>query len=136
MPKTTLYRAADDDCVSVCYSFAREREHAEAYRDNPGFGGETLYRVRLDLGRVLDLTDEGDEWEALSEIVGEEVQPSRWQYHFASTLTTCTDMAARVAAAGYDWVCFRDDHPEGCVTYVPLTAAAAEAAEEAMTEIE
>ena len=130
---TALYRAAGNDDVRVGYSFAARRVDAEAYLDNPGFGGETLYRCRLDLADVIDLTAG---WDALSEAIGEEVEPSRWQHHFASTVTSSDKMCEKLAAAGYQWARIIDDYPEGCVTYVPLTAEAADAAESAIEEIE
>lgn len=56
--KKTLWRAAQDDYVDTGYSFAESREDAEAYLDNPGFGGAHLYRTRVELpeGTVVDLT--------------------------------------------------------------------------------
>lgn len=131
---TTLYRAADSDDVRVGYSFAAERSDAEAYRANPGFGGDSLYRTRVSMARVCDLTS--DPWETLSDLLGESVRPARYQHHFARTLTADTAICERLAAMGYDWATIIDDYPEGCVTYVPLTADAAEAAECEMDEIE
>lgn len=129
---TTLYRAADSDDVRVGYSFASTRSAAVAYLDNPGFGGETLYRCRIEITDVIDLTDG---WDSLSAAIGEEVRPENWQYHFASTVTASDRMCARLAEAGYQWAKIVDDYPEGCITYVPLTDAAADAAETAMEAV-
>jgi hypothetical protein len=52
----TLYRASNHTDTPVFTCFAKEQEDAEAYLDNPGFGGDTLYRVSIKLGKVLDLT--------------------------------------------------------------------------------
>lgn len=57
--KKTLWRAANDDYVDTGYSFAERRSIAEAYLDNPGFGGANIYRARCEIieDQVLDLTD-------------------------------------------------------------------------------
>jgi len=128
----TLYRAASDDNVSVGYSFAARRSHAEAYLDNPGFGGPTLYRCEVEIDGLIDLTE--SPWETLSEALGSEVDPSRHQFHFPSTVTASDKIPEKLAALGYRWAKIIDDYPEGCVTYVPLCAEAADAAESAMTE--
>lgn len=53
-----LWRAANDDYVDTGYSFAEKRSTAEAYLDNPGFGGANIYRadVEIDDDQVLDFT--------------------------------------------------------------------------------
>lgn len=130
----TMYRAAKDALVGVGYSFAGRRSDAEAYLDNPGFGGETLYRCRIEMGDMIDLTE--SPWDTLSEAIGEEINPAHHQYHFPSTVTACDTICAKLAAAGYHWARIIDDYPEGCITYVPLTAEAADAAEAAMEEVE
>lgn len=66
----TLYRAANDDFVRAGVSFADSRETAEAYLDNPGFGGTALYRTRVtvdDAGdQIVDLlvrvSPRGETW--------------------------------------------------------------------------
>ena len=56
--KKTLWRAANDDYVDTGYSFAETRDVAEAYLDNPGFGGAQLFRTRLSVepDQILDWT--------------------------------------------------------------------------------
>jgi hypothetical protein len=56
--KRTLYRAADEDYVDTGYSFAETRSIAEAYLDNPGFGGCVVFKARVDYrpDEVIDLT--------------------------------------------------------------------------------
>ena len=130
----TIYRAAKDDQVGVGCSFAGRRSDAEAYLDNPGFGGPTLYTCQIELADMIDLTE--SPWDALSDAIGESVNPAHHQYHFPSTVTACDAICAKLAAKGYHWARIIDDYPEGCITYVPLTAEAAEAAESAMEEAE
>jgi hypothetical protein len=129
-----IYRAAKDDDVRVGYSFAGRRSDAEAYLDNPGFGGPVLYRSRVDMAGMIDLTE--SPWETLSETLGEEIDPAHHQYHFPSTVTACNKICDALAAKGYHWARIIDDYPEGCITYVALTAEAADAAEEAMEEVQ
>jgi hypothetical protein len=59
MLKKTLWRAANDDYVDTGYSFAEKRSIAEAYLDNPGFGGANIYRAKIEVDDelVLDLTE-------------------------------------------------------------------------------
>src|SRR5262245_54421765 len=120
----TLYRAANDDQVRVGYSFAGRCSDAKAYLDNPGFGGPTLYRCCIDMSHVSDRTE--SPWERLSEGLDDTIEPSHHQYHFPSTVTASDKICAKLAAAGYRWARIVDDYPEGCITYVPLTAEAAD----------
>lgn len=55
----TLWRAAQDDYVDTGYSFAESRQTAEAYLDNPGFGGARIYIATIETedDQVIDLTD-------------------------------------------------------------------------------
>jgi hypothetical protein len=57
--RKTLFRAAKDDYVDTGYSFATSRAVAEAYLDNPGFGGDKIYRARVTYNEsdVIDLTN-------------------------------------------------------------------------------
>jgi len=57
--KKILWRAANDDYVDTGYSFAEKRSIAEAYLDNPGFGGANIYRTKIEVDDdvVLDLTE-------------------------------------------------------------------------------
>ena len=56
--KKTLFRAAKDDYVDQGYSFATSRAIAEAYLDNPGFGGTKIFRARVvyEADQLIDLT--------------------------------------------------------------------------------
>lgn len=132
---TTIYRAADSDDIRVGYSFSEVRETAEAYRHNPGFGGSTMWQAEVELTDVLDLTDADDVWQALSDAAGETISPDRHQYHLPRALTADDSVCDLLAAAGYRWVRFVDDFPEGAVTIVPVSSEAADEAEEAMVEV-
>lgn len=116
----TLYRAADDDYVDTQYSFARERDAAEAYRDNPGFGGSTLYvaAVVCDDDQVVDLRplDRNGLLLALGldhdpGAVTEAELLTRGEY------LRCTE---HLRSQGYVWAIIADSYPEGAETWVWL----------------
>ena len=125
---TTLYRAADDDYVQIGTSFSPDRETAEEYQKNPGFGGSNLYRTFIEVKKVLNLINSNDPWVDLSEVVGFEIDSSKYGYHFQRVLATDEDICEKVALAGYDWVAMTEDFPEGSVTYIPVSEEAVEAA--------
>lgn len=116
MRSITLWRAAEDDSISDSASFAAERGCAEAYLDNPGFGGSTLYRadVEIDDSRVLDLYDLGEDrgLERLREITP----------HCPTGAIDVCEAVPRISYelrdAGYDWVRVRDNHPADCETWI------------------
>jgi hypothetical protein len=136
MTKTKIYRAAEHCEARVGYSFTESLEVAEAYRSNPGFGGSNLYAAEIDLDDVLDLTGVTDEWGSLAEAAGIEIEPSRYQHHFARVLPTSDDVCEALAAAGYRWVRFRDDYPVGAITIIPVSREAADDVDECMEECE
>jgi len=67
-----LYRASDSsDLPPDTASFARHREDAERYMDNPGYGGSRLFRLKVqpEPGTVLDLVGSDDPMGELLEAV-------------------------------------------------------------------
>lgn len=119
--KIRLYRASPDDYVTRGTSFTEDAETARAYQDNPGFGGSEIYSTRINPKNVLDLSDEEDQWMALSSAIGEEIEPSRYAYHFARSLTADDSLTDKLAESGVDWIKFRDDFPEGSKTWIPVS---------------
>jgi hypothetical protein len=119
--KIRLYRASPDDYVTRGTSFTEDAETARAYQDNPGFGGSEIYSTRINPKNVLDLSDEEDQWTALSSAIGEEIEPSRYAYHFARSLTADDSLTDKLAESGVDWIKFRDDFPEGSKTWIPVS---------------
>lgn len=109
-----LYRAADDDYIGDTASFARCREDAEAYLDNPGYGGSRLFRarVKIDMDRVLDLTTERDPLERVCEVIG---TPSPGAIGAEEYVPRVSD---RLASAGYEWVVVTDSYPADCETWI------------------
>jgi len=131
---TTIYRASDFCDARIGYSFAADRETAEAYRDNPGFGGDTLFVADVELTGVLDLTESTDPWADLAEAAGMDLDQSRYAHHFARVLPTDDSVCEALAAAGYHWVRFRDDYPVGAETLIPVSEEAADEADGEMDE--
>lgn len=132
---TKLYRASDYAEVRVGHSLTGERETAEAYLDNPGFGGKSLHRTDVKLHHVLDLSESDDPWGDLSEASGLDIDPAEHQHHFPRVLPTRDDICEALAENGYHWVKFQDDFPEGAVTLIPVSEEAAEEADGAIREI-
>ena len=97
------------------------------------FGVKTLYSANVDLDCVLDLTDESDEWQALSDACGIVINPDHYQ-HFAAVLPTSEAVCEALAAAGYHWVRFNDDFPVGGVTIIPVSVDAADNADSDLNE--
>ena len=109
----TLWRAADDDLIVGSASFAAEREDAEAYLRNPGFGGRSLYRaiVEIDDAQVLDLYDLRDPIARICEVTGLShpgaIGADEWVPRISYDLR----------AAGYEWVRVRESYPENSETW-------------------
>jgi len=109
---TTLYRAAKETYMERgTASFSADRSVAEAYTDNPSFGGSTIYTVDADLSDMLDLVD-GDMPRWLERHVEKMGAIELAQAITAPWAKTYTMLAER----GYRWVRFADDFPEGAVT--------------------
>ena len=131
-----LWRAAADPYVSVQTSLAEERWCAEEYLGNGAFGGPTLYRAKvvIDDDRVLDLTGPRF-WARLSKAIGRKLDPASYGYQEAQAVANDSDIAEELEAAGYHWVRFEDDFPDGCVTWLPQSLEASDATEEAMKKL-
>lgn len=120
-----IYRAANDDYLSQGYSFAASKADARAYRDNPNFGGSTLYRSDIPSDhKVLDLTEEP--WETLSSAIGREITPDMGGFMISQALQLQSRILDEIAEAGYDWVRYIDDYPADCITYTICSATAEE----------
>lgn len=129
-----LYRASEHDKVRPGFSFSEHPDDAREYQNNPGFGGSKLFKTEVQLGRVLNLTDERRQWADLEEALGEEVNPLRHQSHFPRAITNSDEVLGKIRDKGYQWVKFTDDFPKGSTTYVPVTDEAAAEAEEYLKE--
>lgn len=109
--KITLYRAADDDYVMPQTSFAEDREVAEAYLDNLGFGGEKMWtaEIEVDPATVIDFRDDRP---AIVKALGLEDDPGAMS---DAEILTRGDYASRVdrlTERGYAWAIVYDDYPK------------------------
>jgi hypothetical protein len=119
--KKTLWRAAADDYIPDAASFAAHREDAEAYFDDPGYGGSLLWRARVNVteDEVLNLYDERDPVTLLAEkydlshpgAIGVE----EW-------IPRDPELQEAIHEEGFDWVVVRDSFPEGAETWLWLGA--------------
>jgi hypothetical protein len=116
MKKITLWRAANDDIVNGTASFATDRESAEKYLDNPGFGGTNLYRskVEIDPEKFLDLhdLDKDDAVAKIRELTGLNdpgaIGVDEWVPRIADKL----------ADSGIEWVRVKESYPSDSETYI------------------
>lgn len=117
MVKVTLWRAADDDYVPDAASFARDRDDAEAYFDNPGYGGATLWRtkVRTTEEAVLNLYDERD---PIGFLVEEYDLSNPGAINVEEWIPMDPDLQTTLREDGYDWIVVRDSFPEGAETWI------------------
>lgn len=112
--KKRLYRAADDDIVTDNASFSTTREAAQAYLDNPGFGGRSLYRadVEIDPKRTLDLFDSSDPIGDIMKRTGLDhpgaIGADEWVPRVSSHLRE----------KDIDWVRVRESYPENSETWI------------------
>jgi hypothetical protein len=126
----TLYRAANDGYLNPdTTSFGEQRETAEAYLGNPGFGGSVLWSVdvEVDADKVLDITG-GDMPGWLARIIDGmgSISPD--------VALSYAAVHGAVAERGYEWI--RHDletHPVGAIVWVRLGSDSA--IEDAMTEV-
>ena len=106
-----LFRAANDTNTNVdTTAFAVTREDAEAYLDNPGFGGANLYEIDVDISdaEVLDLTEDIPDW--LAELI-----PGAYDC-IGAIIGMTIGLSDAIAERGYRWVRLIDSYPEDCVT--------------------
>lgn len=118
MKKTkTLWRAASDDYISQGYSFAAEREVAELYLDNPGFGGDKLYKavVKFEESQVIDLTDA-----SASEVADRLDMRVPGAIGLDEWLPREDDAIEKLRAAGFLWALVAESYPAGSTTWIWL----------------
>ena len=107
-----LWRAANDDYISDSASFAETRESAEAYRDNPGYGGDTLYYADVEPDDMLDLTGP----DAMASLL--DALDSDHDYGAIGVDELVPRLAGRLCDAGYQWVTVRESYPADTTTWI------------------
>jgi|WetSurMetagenome_2_1015567.scaffolds.fasta_scaffold443398_1 hypothetical protein len=120
-----IYRAgnAGEIGIKAWASYTPDRETAEAYRDNPGFGGDTIRELVVsdDLS-ILDADTTTAHGMALfaAEIGLSDDDADRWwmsgyRYPWEDDWRR---VRAAIVATGYDAVRYVDDYPEGATTII------------------
>lgn len=126
MERRILWRATDSGYCGTWSCWAEDREDAEAYQDNPGFGGETLYQVdvEVDWPTVLDLAGLKD-LDALRLVAEIADLDEEWvEDAFRSTAYAYEAIEGRnklrkaFVEAGYLWIRYMDSYPYDCRTWV------------------
>lgn len=114
MATIELYRAAKDDIVTDCASFAETLETARLYADNPGFGGCNLYRCALETDglRILDLTEEDDPTAVAAEAIGHDHPGSIGADEYVPSISY------QLRDAGYHWVRVCESYPADSITWI------------------
>ena len=107
-----LWRAANDDYISDSASFAECRESAEAYLNNPGFGGSTLYFAEVEISDYLDLTG-SDAMDILQATLG-----SDHDFGAIGIDELVPRIASRLCDAGVQWVKVCESYPEDSTTWI------------------
>lgn len=101
---------------------------AEAYLDNPGFGGDTIFSVTVEPEYVLDLT-RGNPFRLLAQALDQDTENEGvvwWHAHpdwtdagrYVHNVWEERKRAFDAIADLYDWVRFVDDYPAGCITWM------------------
>lgn len=138
-----LYRAADDSFLNIgSTSFARYIDDARAYLDNPGFGGESLHALTVDIDNatVLDIRDRAG-MERLGDILGlDEYEITMQAGGDAHEIVDRVYSAVEaLVAAGIRWLVCEDSYPERCETWkflsVDTTDEASQSVEDGMVEL-
>ena len=110
----TLYRAAADDILTDCGSFAETEAAARVYLDNPGYGGARLWRaeVEIDESALLDLTGADDAVAVLAERIGAEHPGAIGADEYAPRVSY------ELRDAGVEWVRVRESYPADTITWI------------------
>lgn len=119
-----LFRAAKDDYVGDQTSFAPDRETAEAYLDNPSFGGPELFETEVEIldSQILDIFDEDDQVKALREALGFEDQGAITIDAYLAQ----PKVADALKEQGISWVRLKDNFPEDAETFTFLSGGPAD----------
>lgn len=116
-----LYRATNDKKYTGQWScWTPDRKCAEAYRDNPGFGGENIISAEA-TGKIMWL-DESNPYKELAEYLGiADWQELRGYADFVYQVwENSPEVREQIIALGYSWIVYEDDYPQGCMTWVYL----------------
>ncbi len=129
-PVPRLYRAAgpNEDVFYGVASFSPDRETAEAYLDNPGFGGPVLYRTRKSVDPETAYDARGRSAQlGLARLLFPDDSPwdvvDVWEGRTSATEHLLAEIPAirdGLPLAGFDWLIVTDDFPDGAETWIFL----------------
>jgi hypothetical protein len=123
--EATIYRAGDktETGVKAFSSWSENKSTAEAYLDNPGFGGAVLRSEKVPLNSVLDAdTTNRKGMERLASQLGfdagtgDEWFDNGWKYPWEESKS----VKEALKKSGFDAIRYPDDFPEGATSIVPL----------------
>lgn len=124
-----LYRAtetpADRDTIPAGSCWTTERGTAEAYTANPGYGGEHIVEVEVDVceGNVAEARGKNcRDLSAIAALLGVDVWDLKdcgYDSVF-SVIENRPDAVEILREGGYDWVRYYDDFPEDADSWARL----------------
>ena len=125
---TTIYRAheaQESNNIRAFTSWSPDRSTAEAYTNNPGFGGAFVRTAAVDLSNVLDVDPHSIAgYRRLAEVLEyenpAETAEDWWSIGRRYVWEERGEIKQRLARSGYDWIRYEDDFPDGAITLVPL----------------
>lgn len=131
----TLHRATSDGYAGQWSCWSCDRETAEAYRDNPGYGGQQIIETETGDARVLDLRGNRNPVAELCEAIeadfAEEVERygdldsyiRSFGYAYVYEIWENNDRVRAALADRYDWVVHdQETFPERATTWVRVAA--------------
>lgn len=127
---TLLFRATkpDEQLLHPGSCWSEDRETAEAYTDNQGFGGSFVRSIDVDISNLLDISTgtiagSRQSLRMLAEALGYDVAEgdrwfdNGWRYPWEES----KQVRERLRASGFTWLRYDDDFPEGAVTIMRIT---------------
>ncbi len=115
--RVTLWRAANDEFANAdSTSFSRSKDAAKQYLDNPGFGGPTLYKTKVDIDpkKVFDLYSSADPVSDICEELGiphpGAIGADEW----------IPRIAQKLQDHGVQWVRVKESYPEESETWIHI----------------
>ena len=124
---TSLYRACDG-YTSQWSCWTPDADTADAYRDNPGYGGQQIVETEAD-GRILDIRGD-DARSQLADAIAEHLDADaddlarEWQgsgYGWGYEVWENSRAVREALAEHYDWICHTEEtYPEGAETWVRI----------------
>lgn len=124
----TLFRAtsntSDAETIPSGSCWSPDRETAEAYTDNQGFGGSEIVSVDLDLSGVRVLDVRGRSARDLAPLARAlDLDAQDWRDDGLDSVFSVIENRRSVREAineMADWIIYSDDYPENATTYRKL----------------